>query len=383
MLNFEYHIPTEIIFGKNQITKLSSRVDNYNNILFVWGGGSIKRIGVYDKVIEALSGKTYHELSGIKPNPRLTSVKKGIEICRENNVDLILAAGGGSVLDCAKAIAAGVYYPGEVWDLFLRKAAIKKALPLGTVLTLAASASEINQSAVITNQETNQKLSVTSNLLRPNFSILDPTYTMTVPKNHTAAGIVDIMSHIFEHYFDPTKGAYLQDRLAEGLLKTCIHYGPLVLKNPTDYEARANIMWAGSFALGGLISYGKQGDFATHKIAHQVGAVYDLSHGICIAILLPNWMKYVMNEDMDKFVELARNIWGMSQNRNKKEAANSGIQKTREFFCSLGMPMAFSEVNIDEEKFEKIAEKAVYFGEIGSFKKLKKEDVLAILKLSA
>jgi hypothetical protein len=383
MLNFEYHIPTEIIFGKNQITKLSSRVDNYNNILFVWGGGSIKRIGVYDKVIEALSGKTYHELSGIKPNPRLTSVKKGIEICRENNVDLILAAGGGSVLDCAKAIAAGVYYPGEVWDLFLRKAAIKKALPLGTVLTLAASASEINQSAVITNQETNQKLSVTSNLLRPNFSILYPTYTMTVPKNHTAAGIVDIMSHIFEHYFDPTKGAYLQDRLAEGLLKTCIHYGPLVLKNPTDYEARANIMWAGSFALGGLISYGKQGDFATHKIAHQVGAVYDLSHGICIAILLPNWMKYVMNEDMDKFVELARNIWGMSQNRNKKEAANSGIQKTREFFCSLGMPMAFSEVNIDEEKFEKIAEKAVYFGEIGSFKKLKKEDVLAILKLSA
>jgi len=383
MLNFDYLIPTEIIFGQGQIRHLPSMIKNYNRILFTWGGGSIKRIGVYDKIKDALKDKAYFELSGIKPNPRLSTVKKGITLCRENDVDFVLAVGGGSVIDCSKAIAAGIFYQGDVWDFFMKKATIKKAIPIGSILTLAASASEMNASAVISNEKTQQKLSITSNLLRPRFSILDPTYTMTVSKTNTAAGVVDIMSHAFEQYFDSTKGAYLQDRLAEGILKTCLKYGPRALENPVDYEARANIMWAGSLALNGLLLSGKAGDFATHKIAHAVSAVYDLSHGMSLAILFPNWMKYVMKENIDKFAEYANNVWGIPSTRDKRDSADLGIEKTREFFCSLEMPKSLSEVNISDETFEEMATEAVYFGEIGNFKKLNKEDVLKILTLSA
>jgi len=383
MLNFDYLIPTEIIFGQGEIKKLEKKIKNFNRILFVWGGGSIKRIGVYEKVIDALKDKIYFELSGIKPNPRLSSVKKGIAICRKNDIDFILAVGGGSVIDCSKAIAAGVYYQGDVWDLFIKRAVVEKTLPIGTVLTLAATASEMNASSVISNEETQQKLPITSNHLRPKFSILDPTYTMTVPRIHTAAGIVDIMSHVLEQYFDNTKGAYLQDRLAEGILKTCIKYARIILENPKNYEARANIMWAGSLALNGLLLSGKQGDFATHKIAHAISARYDLIHGICLAILFPNWMKYVMNENIEKFVEFAHNVWNITDKGDKKDIAQLGIQNTREFFRSLEMPETFSDVNINDEKFEEIATDSVYFGEIGNFKKLKRADILRILKLSA
>lgn len=383
MLNFDYLIPTEIIFGKGEIKKLETKIKNFNRILFVWGGGSIKRIGVYEKVIHTLKDKTYFELSGIKPNPRLFSVKKGMAICRKNDIDFILAVGGGSVLDCSKAIAAGVYYQGDVWDLFMKRAVVEKTLPIGTILTLAATGSEMNASSVISNEETQQKLPITSNHLRPKFSILDPTYTMTVPRIHTAAGIVDIMSHVLEQYFDNTKGAYLQDRLAEGILKTCIKYGPIALKNPDDYEARANIMWAGSLALNGLLLSGKQGDFATHKISHAVSATYDLTHGTSLAILFPNWMQYVMKENIDQFVEYAENVWNIPHNGDKTDIASLGIDKTREFFCLLEMPKKFSEVNISDEKFGEIATQAVYFGEIGNFKKLQKDDILRILTLSA
>ncbi|MCK4794124.1 MAG: iron-containing alcohol dehydrogenase [Desulfobacteraceae bacterium] len=383
MLNFDYLIPTEIIFGKGEIKKLETKIKNFNRILFVWGGGSIKRIGVYEKVIHTLKDKTYFELSGIKPNPRLFSVKKGMAICRKNDIDFILAVGGGSVIDCSKAIAAGVYYQGDVWDLFMKKAVVEKTLPIGTILTLAATGSEMNASSVISNEETQQKLPITSNHLRPKFSILDPTYTMTVPRIHTAAGIVDIMSHVLEQYFDNTKGAYLQDRLAEGILKTCIKYGPIALKNPDDYEARANIMWAGSLALNGLLLSGKQGDFATHKISHAVSATYDLTHGTSLAILFPNWMQYVMKENIDQFVEYAENVWNIPHNGDKTNIASLGIDKTREFFCLLEMPKKFSEVNISDEKFGEIATQAVYFGEIGNFKKLQKDDILRILTLSA
>lgn len=382
MLNFNYFIPTEIIFGQGQISTLSDKIKNYNRILFTLGGGSIKKIGLYEKVIDALKDKIFFELSGIKPNPRLSTVKKGIALCREENIDFILAVGGGSVIDCSKAIAAGVPYQGDVWDLFMKKAPIEKALPVGTVLTLAATASEMNASAVISNQETQQKISITSNLLRPKFSILDPSYTTTVPEMHTVAGVVDIMCHVFEQYFDSTKAAYLQDRLAEGIIKTCINYGPTVIENPNDYEARANIMWAGSLALCGLLLSGKQGDFASHKIAHAIGALYDLTHGVILAILFPNWMKHVMEQDIDKFAEYAQNVWNIPDRGDKKDIAHLGIEKTREFFCSLGMPMKLSEVNIHEEAFEEIATTGAYFGEIGNLKKLNKEDILNILKLS-
>jgi len=383
MQNFNYYIPTEILFGQGQISILSEKIKNYNRILFTWGGGSIKRIGLYEKVIDALKDKIFFELAGIKPNPRLSSVKKGIAICRKEDIDFILAVGGGSVIDCSKAIAAGVPYQDDVWDLFMKKAPIEKALPVGTVLTLAATASEMNASAVISNEEAQQKVSITSNLLRPKFSILDPTYTTSVPEIHTVAGVVDIMSHVFEQYFDSTKAAYLQDRLSEGIIKTCLKYGPTVLENPKDYDARANIMWAGSLALCGLLLAGKQGDFASHKIAHAIGALYDLTHGVILAIVFPNWMKYVMEQDIDKFAEYAKNVWNIPAGGDKRDMAHLGIEKTREFFCSLGMPMKLSEVNIHEEAFEKIATTAAYFGEIGNLKKLNIQDILNILKLSA
>lgn len=382
MRNFDYFIPTEILFGKGQIRRLKSRIRGYNRILFVWGRGSIKRNNIYSKVLEVLKAKTFFELSGIRPNPRLSSVKTGIEICRKNHVDFILAVGGGSVIDCGKAISAGVYYPGDVWDLFVKRATVKKTLPIGTVLTLAATASEMNGSAVISNEETQQKLALTSEKLRPRFSILDPTYTMTVPRMHTAAGVVDIMCHVFEQYFDATRGAYLQDRLAEGILRTCINYGPVVLDNPHNYEARANLMWSGSLALNGLLSSGKEGDFATHKMEHAVSALYDLTHGVGLAILFPNWMRYVMKDNIDKFAEYAINVWDIPPHGEKEHIARSGIHKTREFFTSLGMPRSFSEVGILDERFEEMAAKAVYFGEIGHFKRLKKEDVMNIFKLS-
>ncbi|HHV26157.1 iron-containing alcohol dehydrogenase [Anaerosalibacter bizertensis] len=390
MLNFNYSIPTKIFFGDGQIEVLGNEIKKYGSkVLLVYGKGSIKKTGIYDEVVNILKSNNieYWELAGVDPNPRITSVREGIKICREEGIDFILPIGGGSSIDCAKVIAAGYYYEGDPWDFLIKKAKVEKALPLGAILTLSATGSEMDAGAVITNMETNQKLSVGHPSMAPKFSILDPTYTFTVPKSQTAAGVADIMSHIFESYFSRTKEAYLQDRMAEALLKTCIKYGKIAIDEPENYEARSNIMWASSLAINGLLGYGKGKDFrwSVHAIEHELSAYYDITHGVGLAILYPNWMRHVLDdENVYKFVEYGVNIWGIDENKSDYVIANEAIDKTREYFNSLGLPSTLKEVGIGKENLEKMAKAAVDHnkGTVGSFKPLTYEDVLNIYMAS-
>lgn len=388
MQNFTHCIPTTVYFGKGQVKALSEELRKRSKrILIVTGRGSVKKYGIFDDVIKQVkkAGIEYVELSGIKPNPRLKSVYRGIKICKKESVDFILAVGGGSVIDTAKTIAVGVKYSGDVWDFFIKDKGLlpADALPIGCVLTIAATGSEMNENAVITKEDTRRKLVFGSPLLRPVFSILDPEYTYTVNKYHTAAGVADIMAHVFEQYFSHTP-AYAQDRMAEALLKTCIHYGLIVCEKPRDYDARANIMWASSLALNDLIGEGKEQDWASHGIEHELSAVYNISHGVGLAIIAPNWMRHVLSKKtLKKFVEYGINVWDIEEDKNEMAIANEAIRKSRKFFNSLGLPSKLSEVNISDEKFEDMAKNAIkHYGQVGSFKRLSKEDIVEILRMS-
>lgn len=382
MLNFKYSIPTEIFFGKNQVEVLGKEIKKYGSkVLLVYGGGSIKKNGIYDKVTSILRDENieYHELGGVEPNPRITTVRYGIEICRDNDIDFVLAVGGGSTIDCSKVIAAGFYYEGDAWDIVLDPSKVTDALPIASVLTLSATGSEMDKGAVITNMKTKQKLGTGCEFMAPKFSILDPTYTFSVPKDQTAAGVVDTMSHVFEAYFSNTKEAYLQNRMAESILKTCIHYGKQAVDNPEDYEARANLMWASSLAINGILSYGKQTEWSVHAMEHELSAVYDITHGLGLSILTPNWMEYALEEKtLDKFVEYGVNVWNIDESKDKLEIANLAIEKTREYFKLLDMPLTLREVGIAEEKLDYMAKQAVGNGTLGTFKPLKEQDVLNI-----
>lgn len=384
MLNFNYSIPTKIYFGKDQINVLSEKILEFGNkVLVVYGGGSIKKIGLYDKVIGLLHNANieYFELSGVEPNPRITTVREGIKICRENNIDFILAVGGGSTIDCSKVIAAGYYYESDPWDIVLDSRKINNALPLASILTLSATGSEMDAGAVISNIETNQKLATGHPSMAPKFSILDPTYTFSVPKNQTAAGVADIMSHIFEVYFSNTKTAYLQNRMAEALLKTCIKYGPIAIENPEDYEARSNLMWASSLAINGLLSYGKTTEWSVHMMEHELSAFYDITHGVGLAILTPHWMSYALNDDtVSQFYEYGVNVWNIDSNQNPYAVAEEAIQRTRDFFISLDIPGSLKDVGISNDKFDIMATQAVERGSLGTFKTLDKKDVINIFK---
>ncbi len=387
MLNFKHHIPTMVYFGKGQISALSYELKKRaKKILIVTGKESIKKYRIFNDTIEQVNkaGIPYIELSGIMPNPRLDSVYKGINICRKENIDFILAAGGGSVIDAAKAIAMGTKYSGDVWDFFTKDISCKAALPVGVVLTLAATGSEMNGNTVITKQDSQRKLAYGNELLRPAFSILDPEYTFTVNKYHTACGVADIMAHVFEQYFSNTKEADVQDRLAEALLKVCIKYGPIACKKPDNYDARANILWAGSLALNDLTGEGKQQDWASHAIEHELSAIYDISHGAGLAIIVPNWMKNVLSvKTLWRFAEYGINVWGLKKNKDKLKIANEAIEKTREFFVSLGLPSRLSQVEISGEKFKDMAKNAIVsWGRVGSFKELTEKDIVRILEAS-
>lgn len=369
MQNFTYHIPTKIHFGKGEVKALGAELKGRaRKVLIVTGGGSVKKNGVFDDVVRELkkAGISFVELTGVKSNPRLKSVYKGIEICKAEGVDFILAVGGGSVIDASKAIAGGVKYEGDVWDFFTKGVTCTDALPLGTVLTLAATGSEMNTYAVITKEDAQRKLAFGSEAVRPIFSILDPEYTYTVNKYHTAAGVADIMAHVFEEYFCGPPSAVVQDKMAEAILKVCVRYGPIVCEKPRDYEARANILWAGSLALNGLLGSGKSGgDWACHAIEHEVSAIYDISHGVGLAIIFPNWMRFVMSaKNADKFAEY-------------------GAEKTREFFNSLGLPSKLSEAGVPGERFGAMAKGAIgSHGHVGSFKALSEKDIVKILEMS-
>lgn len=384
MQNFDFETTTKILFGKNKADEMIPEIRKKGSrLLLAYGGGSIKKTGLYDKVAGLLNSNNipFFELSGIQPNPRMDSVREGIRLCRENNLDFILAVGGGSVLDCAKAIAAGFYYEGDAWDFMIQKATIKQALPVGTILTLAATGSEMNGNAVISNLETTGKRAMKSSLLRPVFSVLDPEYTFTVNKWHTAAGITDIMSHIFEIYYTPDRGTLVPDALAESLMKVCIECGQVAIKDPGNYEARANLLWAGTLALNGLLAAGKmQGDWATHLIEHEISAIYDLTHGAGLAIVFPSWMEYVLDKDNAwRFAKLARNVWDIKEKDDMK-AALEGIKAARNFFSSIGMPVTLKEADIDDSQIAGMSEKACMFGTIGLMKELNSHDVAAILK---
>jgi alcohol dehydrogenase YqhD (iron-dependent ADH family) len=384
MLNFEYSIPTKIFFGRDKINVLGQQLKKYGTkVLLVYGGGSIKRNGIYDKVSSILNENhiSYFELSGVEPNPRIETVRKGAELCRQNSIDIVLAIGGGSSIDCAKVVAAAAYYDGEPWDIVTDPGKIAKVLPIASILTLSATGSEMDTFAVITNMNTNEKLGTGHPDMAPKFSILDPTYTYSVPANQTAAGTADIMSHIFEAYFEKTKEAYLQNRMAEALLKTCIKYGKIAIEEPENYEARANLMWASSLAINGLLSYGKGSKWSVHPMEHELSAFYDITHGVGLAILTPHWMKYVLDETtLVNFVEYGINVWDIDENQDKYQIANMAIEKTKEYFISLGIPSKLSEVGIEEVKLEKMAEQATRFGKVGNFKPLDKQDVLSIFK---
>jgi len=382
MLDFDYYIPTKIFFGIDKIEALGGEIKKYSsNIMLVYGGGSIKRTGIYDRAVKILNDNkiNFIELSGIKPNPDIKNVREGVVICRKNNIGLILAIGGGSVIDSAKAIAAGALYNGDAWDFYTEKAEIKSALPVAVVLTLAATGSEMNGNSVISDDIKQEKFAVASEHLRPKFSVLDPTYSFSVSEFQTAAGVVDIFAHVCEQYFSPVKGTYVQDRLAEAIYKTCIRYGRVAVDEPTNYEARANLMWAGSLALNDILSYGKYGDWACHAIEHALSAMYDITHGAGLAMIVPKWMEYVLDkENAGKFAEYAKNVWDI-RIADETEAAKEGIRKTSEFFKSLKMPSSLKSVKVSKKTLDLMAQKATAGGNIGAFKKLSKNDVFNIL----
>lgn len=388
MEKFNYSIPTKVFFGEGKIEVLAKQIKKYGSrVLLAYGGGSIKKNGIYDEVVKILKENdiSYFELSGIEPNPRVESVAEGVRICRENDIDFILAVGGGSTIDCCKVIAAAYYYDGSPWDIVIGKAKIKDVLPIASILTLAATGSEMDAGAVITNMETNQKYSVGHPGMFPKFSILDPTYTFTVSKYQTASGVADIMSHTFEEYFSNTKGAYIQDRLAEGILKTCINYGKIAIEEPDNYEARANLMWSSSLAINGLLGYGKNSNWTVHPLEHELSAYYDITHGVGLAILTPHWMDQVLDEtNLYKFVEYGVNVWDIDPKLDDMEIAKMSIGKTSEFFKSLGIPMTLREVGIGEEKLETMAADVIEYmeGPVGNFKPLNYKDVLSIFKKS-
>jgi alcohol dehydrogenase YqhD (iron-dependent ADH family) len=383
MENFRFNAYTEILFGKGQIEKLAKSIEAYGkNVLLAYGGGSIKRNGIYDRVMELLKDFHVIELDGIEPNPRIESVRKGVKLCRDHNIDVILAVGGGSTIDCSKVIAAGYYYDGDAWDIVTNPGLIGKVLPIVTVLTLAATGSEMNKNAVISNMETNEKLGTASTNMIPQTSVLNPEYMFTLPAIQTAAGTADIMSHVFENYFQKTEGAFVQDKISEGLLETCIKYCPIAIKEPDNYEARANLMWASSLALNGLCGCGKSGSWTCHPIEHELSAYYDITHGIGLAIVTPRWMRYILNDEtVDKFVDYAINVWHISPIEDKFALANQAIDKTEEFFKSCGIPLTLSEIGIDSSKFDLMSEKAVKFGSLqNAYVSLKSADVKKILE---
>jgi butanol dehydrogenase len=382
MLDFDYNISTKVLFGQKKVLCIGDEIKLYGSrVLLVYGASSIKKNGIYEIVTNVLKdgGIYFKELSGVQPNPRIASVREGISLCRDNDLDFILAVGGGSVIDCAKAIACGFFYQGDPWDFFINKAQVDEALPIGTVLTLSATGSEMNGFAVISNPELKEKLPAGADVLRPRFSVLDPTYTFTVNRQQTAAGVVDIFVHILEQYFSHQEGTFVQDRMAEALVKTCIHYGKKAIEEPHDYQARANLMWASSLALNGLLTYGKVGDWATHCIEHSVSAVYDVTHGVGLAVIAPFWMDYVLDDKTcKKLAEYSRNVWSVEK-ADDFEAAKVGIKKTREFFSNLGMPADLSSLGVDKSTCRQMAQKTTVFGEVGSFKKLNTDDVEKIL----
>lgn len=380
MLDFDYQLKTNVLFGKDKIKELPHILEEYGKkVLFVYGGQSIKKNGLYDQVKSLLKDFEIFELSGVEANPKVNSVNQGVSICQKENIDVILAVGGGSVLDASKAIGIGNYYQGDAWDLISGKVQPTNCLPLVGISTLAASGTETGLGAVISNPKTNEKLGIDYEKMYYRHIIMDPTYTMTVPQSHTSAGIADIFSHLLEQYIT-SDYSLLSKNLCEAVMKTVIYYAPIVLENPNDYEARAQIMWAATLANNGILSLGNQfSGWACHAIEHELSALYDISHGVGLAIITPAWMSYVLNEQtVSQFARYGKEVFGIVG--DDEEVAKESIEYTKNFFKSLKIPTSLKEVNIDENSFKEIAQKAVANGFLQyAFVPLNEEDVLNIL----
>ena len=390
MLNFDFYAPTRIVFGKDTEKQIGELLKPHaKKVLIHYGGGSIKRSGLYDTVTASLkeSGIAFVELGGVKPNPRLSLVHEGIDLCKKENVDLILSVGGGSVIDSAKAIAMGVYYDGDIWDLYEEAQPIEQALPIAVILTIPAAGSEASEGTVISNEALDLKRPYGSNLLRPLLSVVNPELFFTLPKEQLGYGVADMMSHIFERYFTNTTNTDLTDGLCEATLKTLMRNALLAKENMSDYNAWSELGFAGTVAHNSLLGMGREQDWGCHDMEHELSAIYDVPHGAGLAVVTPGWMQYVYKDNINMFVQFAVNVMGVEGSfRDPDAIVQEGIQRLKEFFAKLGLPGTLRDLGIGEDRLEEMAKKATKeaFGKespLGGFKKLYWQDVLAIYKL--
>ena len=389
MDNFNFYSPTEFVFGKGRENDCGTYVKKYGGtkVLIHYGGQSAQKSGLLDRVKSSLTanGVPFVELGGVQPNPRDTLVYKGIDLCRKENVDFILAVGGGSVIDSSKAIAMGVVYDGDFWDFYSRKNTPEKALPVGTVLTIAAAGSEGSGDSVITKEDGMLKRGAGSDLIRPRFSVMNPELTQTLPAYQTACGATDIMAHVFERYFTNTPEVEITDRLCEAVLLTMVKETPRVIADPNNYEARANIMWAGTVAHTNIVGVGRQQDWNSHRIEHELSALYDCAHGAGLAVIMPAWMEFVYRHDLMRFCQMATRVFGCQMDfENPENTALAGIKAFRTFLHNIGMPINFAELGAKEEDIPALVEKhGVGDGRTGGFVALSADDIANIYRIAA
>ena len=387
MNNFNFYSPTYFVFGKETENQAGKFVQKFNGtkVLLHYGSGSVIKTGLLDRVKKSLSEQkiTFVELGGVVPNPRSGLVYKGIEICKKEKVDFVLAVGGGSVIDSAKAIALGALYEGDFWDFFTGRK-IEKALPVATILTLSAAGSEGSMGTVITHEDGMLKRAANHDILRPVFSILNPELTCTLPPYQTACGSTDMMAHVMERYFTNTQDVEITDRLSEAILLTVIKETPKLISNPNDYEARANIMWSGMVAHNDTCGVGRDSDWSTHNLEHELSGLYDVAHGAGLAVMFPAWMKYVMHHDIMRFAQFAVRVWGCEMDfQYPEKTALLGIARYEAFMQSIGMPIRFSELGAKAEDIPLLVEKlGLGTKTLGSFVKLTSEDATKIYELA-
>ena len=387
MRNFTYQNGTKLIFGKDTEKLVGHEIAQYTTkVLLHYGGGSIKKTKLYETVLTSLNNANIEviELPGVQPNPRLSLVHEGIKMCREQNITFILAVGGGSVIDSAKAIAAGVPYEGDVWDLFCGTPITKDCLPVGTILTIPAAGSETSSGSVITNEENGLKRSCGHSSMRPVFSILNPELTYTLPMYQTACGIADMLAHVLERYFTNEPSVDVTDRLCEATMKAIIENGRRVMNDPMNYDLRAELMLAGMIAHNGSLDVGRLGDWASHELEHELSGQYDIAHGAGLAIIFPAWMKYVYKHDVQRFAQFGHRVFDLEINLNNlEETALRAIECLEHFFKELNLPTRFTEAHLPTDEIELLAQKLVSHCEsVGNFVKIYKEDALAIYQLA-
>ena len=389
MNNFVFYSPTEFVFGKATEMQVGAlaRKHGARKVMIVYGGGSVVRSGLLDRVKQSLreAGIEYCLMGGVQPNPVDTKVYEGIEFCRRQQADMLLPVGGGSVIDTAKAIAAGVLYEGDFWDFYIGKAKVTKALKVAVVLTIPAAGSEGSGNTVITKLDGLQKLSLrVPEVLRPVFSIMNPELTYTLPPFQTACGVADMMAHIMERYFTNTQEVEIGDRLCEGTLMAIINEAPKVMRNPEDYGARANLMWAGMIAHNGTCGVGCEEDWASHFLEHEISAIYGVTHGAGLSVIFPAWMTWMVEHNVGKIAQYAVRVWGVPESEDKKAVALEGIGKLKAFFSSLGLPVTFKELGIENPDIDRLADSLHRNkGElVGNYVKLTKQDSKEIYHLA-